>query len=306
MKPFELTHARHDPAHCLAPGLFRSLKRGDRKRLKLSVVYQSGSDRIEFSGPEPLGADDLRVLQGLVAMAAVCGTEGGGIVLPPTPATHEGKALRRLLEAESDAADQDALVVKGSFRQLAREIGYSDIEDARQLRECIERLWKVSIIVEREGRRMGFRILSCYASDSASGQLLVALNPRLTESILGDRQYFRIDLAEVRALKSDPARLMHQRLHWINAGQRKGVMLDTLCSYVWPDQANPDTMKKRRQVARKALAELSDIGWGVEEYAPGKFWICRPKSGTQESAQPSLPPRPTFPRPPANLPQTPG
>jgi hypothetical protein len=28
----ELTHVRHDPAHCLAPGLFRALKRGERKR----------------------------------------------------------------------------------------------------------------------------------------------------------------------------------------------------------------------------------------------------------------------------------
>ncbi|MCI4078495.1 replication protein C, partial [Klebsiella pneumoniae] len=50
----DLTHARHDPAHCLAPGLFRSLKRGERKRGKLDVVYDYGDGkRIEFSGPEP-------------------------------------------------------------------------------------------------------------------------------------------------------------------------------------------------------------------------------------------------------------
>ncbi|WP_268915743.1 replication protein C, IncQ-type, partial [Aeromonas caviae] len=35
---------RHDPAHCLAPGLFRSLKRGERKRLKLDVTYTHGDD----------------------------------------------------------------------------------------------------------------------------------------------------------------------------------------------------------------------------------------------------------------------
>ena len=65
-----LSHVRHDPAHCLAPGLFRALKRGERKRSKLDVTYDYGDGkRIEFSGPEPLGADDLRILQGLVAMA---------------------------------------------------------------------------------------------------------------------------------------------------------------------------------------------------------------------------------------------
>jgi len=70
---YALTHARHDPAHVLAPGLFRSLGRGDRARLKLDVTYIHGDDRLEFGGKEPLGVDDMRVLQGLVAMA---GPEG--------------------------------------------------------------------------------------------------------------------------------------------------------------------------------------------------------------------------------------
>ena len=49
-----LSHVRHDPAHCLAPGLFRALKRGERKRSKLDVTYDYGDGkRIEFSG-EPV------------------------------------------------------------------------------------------------------------------------------------------------------------------------------------------------------------------------------------------------------------
>jgi hypothetical protein len=56
---FDLTHARHDPAHCLAPGLFRSLKRGDRKKLKLDVTYIYGEDtQARFVGFEPLDAGD--------------------------------------------------------------------------------------------------------------------------------------------------------------------------------------------------------------------------------------------------------
>ncbi|MBP8151671.1 MAG: replication protein C, partial [Xylophilus sp.] len=63
-----LTHARHDPMHCLAPGLFRSLKRGDRKKLKLDVTYRYGDNECaRFIDFEPLGADDMRLLQGLVA-----------------------------------------------------------------------------------------------------------------------------------------------------------------------------------------------------------------------------------------------
>lgn len=36
-------------------------------------------------------------------------------------------------------------------------------------------------------------------------------------------------------------------------------------------------MKKRRQKARRALAELDSVGWKVSEYAPGKWEIGRPK-----------------------------
>ena len=78
----------------LAPGLFRALKRGERKRSKLDVTYDYGDGkRIEFSGPEPLGADDLRILQGLVAMAGP-----NGLVLGPEPKTEGGRQLRLFLE----------------------------------------------------------------------------------------------------------------------------------------------------------------------------------------------------------------
>ncbi|GHL51109.1 hypothetical protein ECZU29_59590 [Escherichia coli] len=43
------------------------------------MTYDYGDGkRIEFSGPEPLGADDLRILQGLVAMAGPNGLVLGG------------------------------------------------------------------------------------------------------------------------------------------------------------------------------------------------------------------------------------
>lgn len=51
-------------------------------------------------------------------------------------------------------------------------------------------------------------------------------------------------MAEVRVLQTDPARLMHQRLcGWIDPGKSGRVELDTLCGYVWPDEANAEAMK---------------------------------------------------------------
>lgn len=276
---FELTHARHDPAHCLAPGLFRSLKRGERKQLKLDVTYTYGNDFIRFWGPEPLGVDDLRVLQGLVAIAATSGENGRGIVLRHETASKTGQQLRLWLDLKWAAIEKDAMVAKGSFRQLAREIGYAEDGGSqfKTIRECIERLWAVSIIVEQNSERQGFRLLSDYASDDQNGKMFVALNPRLAEAVMGERPHTRLDMAEVRALQTDPARLIYQRLcGWIDPGKSGRVELDTLCGYVWPNEANPEAMKKRRQTARKALTELVAVSWKVEEYSKGKWKIRRP------------------------------
>lgn len=286
MEKFELTHARHDPWHCLAPGLFRSLQRGERRRAKLHVVYSFGDgNTIEFSGPEPLGADDLRVLQGLVAMAGPA-----GIPLDANPRTDEGKRLRKGLDLSGDLAEQqDGVVVKGSYRALAHEIGYANIDDTRAIRDCVERLWKVSIIFQRGGKRAGCRLLSAYTSNSSTGNLFVALNPYIARAIIGGgKQHVRISMGEVRALKSDPARLIHQRLcAIINPGTIKKVEINTVASYAWPeDPDNSNTMKKHRQKVRKALSELAEIGWSVDEYAAGKWGIGRPKAHTNGTRSP--------------------
>ena len=270
-----LSHARHDPAHCLAPGLFRALKRGERKRSKLDVTYDYGDGkRIEFSGPEPLGADDLRILQGLVAMAGP-----SGLVLGPEPKTPGGQQLRLFLEPKWEAVETDAMVVKGSYRALAREVGYANIDDSKPIRECIERLWKVSIIAQNGRKRQGFRLLSEYASDDAEGRLYVALNPLIAQAVMGGGQHVRISMDEVRALESEAARLLHQRLcGWIDPGKTGKAAIDTLCGYVWPSEASGSTMRKRRQRVREALPELVALGWTVTEFAAGKYDITRPKA----------------------------
>ncbi|WP_434057944.1 replication protein C, IncQ-type [Acinetobacter pseudolwoffii] len=59
---------------------------------------------------------------------------------------------------------------------------------------------------------------------------------------------------EVRALDSETARLLHQRLcGWIDPGKTGKASIDTLCGYVWPSEASGSTMRKRRQRVREAL-----------------------------------------------------
>lgn len=276
MKPkqnYKFDHARMSTTHVLAPGLFRSLKKGDYKKLKLDVVYEYGrGERLEFKAAEPLGVPELRVLQGLIAMAGPA-----GLLLSPEPTTEAGQQLRLLLETKFDAMQANAMVIKGSYRELAKNIGYNS-ENSKGLQESTERLWGVSIIAKIGNKHMGFRLLSEYATDTESGKLYVALNPILTAAILGKAQHCRIDLNEVRNLTNDATRLMHQRLcGWIDVGKSGKTTLETLCGYIWLDEASKEAMKKRKQAARRGLKELEALGWTVHEYVKEKFELNRPK-----------------------------
>ncbi|MCO6441033.1 MAG: replication protein C [Nitrococcus mobilis] len=276
-RTYDLSHARCEPAHCLAPGLFRSLKRGERKREKLDVVYRYGEcERIEFSGPEPLGADDLRILQGLVAMAGPYGN-----VLWPEPKTHTGQWLRTALKPKWDAVREPALIVETTYSALARVIGYGDKggKQFRVIQKCIERLWKVSIIAQSGDKRQGFRLLAEYSSDESDGRLVFALNPLIAQAVVGNQRYIRIQMDEVRRIKKETARLIHSRLcGWINPGGSGSISIDKLCTYLWPrPAASAATMRKRKQRIREALDEMKSLGWAVTEQAADKFNVGRPQ-----------------------------
>lgn len=273
MSKFDLTHARHDPAHCLAPGLFRSLKRGGRRHAKLDVTYTFGQDEtMRFVCFEPLGADDMRFLQGIVALGGP-----NGVLLTPEPTNQTGQQLRLSLKMDEEALKLDGLIVRQSLSKLLSEIGMTDGgHNIRALKDSLLRMSAVTIQVTQGQRSASYHLMS-HAYDEANGKLWVALNPRIAEAVLGRRPYARIDMAETRALKTNPARLMHQRMSgWIASGKTGLVTLDTLCGYVWPDPASSESAKKRHQTARKALAEIGGLGWTVTEYARNKWKITRP------------------------------
>ena len=145
MQTYDLTHARHDPAHCLAPGLFRSLKRGERKKTKLDITYEYGqNESMRFIGFEPLGADDMRLLQGIVAFSGP-----NGVMLTPKTKSDIGQQLRMFLDPKFEALEQDALVVRESLTRMLHEIGLTDgMENIKALKASLIRMSNVTVIVK--------------------------------------------------------------------------------------------------------------------------------------------------------------
>ena len=228
---YRYTHAKHDPALCTILGLFRAFRRGDRKHKKLDIRETYGKAWMEVTGEEPLGADDLHILQGLVAMAA--SLNGEVTMLQEVPKTLDQIFLRNAIDFKGEPAP--IMVVSGTLYQLNKEIDLGNSSSSyKKIRECIARLGSTSIVHEVGGKRRSFRLLShcgtttrvteaalnpvITATDAASaiggGCFAVALNPMLTASVLGKSiklsgSHARIEMFEVRAIKHEAARLIH-------------------------------------------------------------------------------------------------
>lgn len=265
--------ARHDPMYCSAPGLFRSLAKGERQKHKLDITYEHGDGQIiRFVGFEPLDAFDMRLLQVLVALAGPNGRQ-----LTSDSDNWIGQQLRLALDPRQYAADKGALVVTETVFCLMTTIGLTNCKgNYSAVRASLLRLSNVTVAIKSPAIEAATHLLS-YAVDKRDGRIHVALNYKLTEAVLGGR-HTRIDLDEVRRLKSDAACLIHQRLSaFIASGETKQVGIDTMAGYAWPTApSSAAAMRKRRQYVRAALDEFRSLGWRCVAATRGVYQIQRP------------------------------
>lgn len=272
---YDLSHIRHDPAHCLS-GLFRSIKKGERKKTKLDVTYKFGKESLRFVGFEILGVDDMRFLQGLVAMA---GPSKLFVRLDGTAKSEIGRKLGAALDPRENARNMYARYVNTTINKLLKEIGYK--QDGKQqitvVKNSLIRMSNVTLIVDSAEGNWSSHLMS-HSFTKKTNEISVALNPLVTKAILGERRYTWIDMSEVRSLKTDPARLLHERLcAWVDQGETKPVSLDKLVSYIWPSEANAEALKKRRQLVRKVIQEISSVGWKIEKTKKDVYIFTRPR-----------------------------
>lgn len=291
LPPYRFSHACHDPAHCGTAGLFTSFKRGTRTG-ENNVGRKWGANTIKFKCPEPLGALDLRVLQGLIALGAPLAKPD---LLTNSPEHHE---LQKNLMVHPATRELPSLVVTATYYQLATEIGITrhSGQSYDAIRASIKRMWGVSIsVIDSKGMCHGYKMLSRYTADNECKRVHVALNPRLTEAILGERaggtgSHTRIMMSEVRNLGpgSDVARILHQYLCAIvGPGEEKRLQASNLCAHIWLPPPNlpksdldltkqekkdlkdreRDRLNKQNQRLDEAMVKLSQIGWKCEKIA---------------------------------------
>lgn len=279
-----LSFCHHDTLLCLADGLFKSLNKGDRKTKKLDLTIVHGKETVRFTCIEPLGADDLRFLQGVVALAGLKGSP-----LSPTPTNSTPKILRAGLKTTDEEDKKNAVYVEIKITQLLKELGMRDGgPNIKSFKASIHRMSTVTVLYERAGFSASTHLLS-FEMNLTSKILSVALNPRLAKAILGGKnRHTRIELDEVRAINKDTARIIHQRLcGFINQGKSHRLTMETLCSYVWADDKTTSVAMQRSRV-KEALEELGSVsvGWTVKETTKGIYTITRPTMKSKRTVIP--------------------
>ncbi|AIS86522.1 replication protein C, IncQ-type [Burkholderia pseudomallei] len=270
------THAKLAQPIVHAPGLFHSLAPGERKRDKLDVTHVAGDTTVSFVGFEPLDSTDLRVLQGLIALATA-GLRNIRRLL------RDGQSLRTSLDLKGDAQDERTVAARFTLASLADMAGFDRGGfGCRQMRASLQRLSNVTVLVDRPEFEGAFRLVSGYRLDKHTGELVVSISPLGTTAILGRQGYLRLNMDEVRRIHGEVAHLIHSRLHWVNQGDRRPVNMDTLCSYAYVGVRTGSALRKRRMAVRQALKELMDVGWTVTEKYPGTYLIGRPRRASDQ------------------------
>lgn len=280
MKRHLLQYAKLSPAIVQAVGLFRSVKPGAREQ-RLEVEYESKDKLLyRFAGPCLLGVDDMRVMQGIIAIA--CAQNVDFTSRFDAESGDQFEKITMLLSRKLD--------MRTTYDELARMIGYSASGSGADMtiRNALERLSNVRISVEpaQRARRHIFdagHIFERLPSDDKNKLVAVKISPLLAFAVLGGPgTYMRSDLVEARKLKKDISRLLHMHLSWLPLGKPFKIKTDTLVSYVYgKEKVTADAQRKRRARAIAGLKTLErELQWTVIQNR-SVFLILRPSRDTK-------------------------
>lgn len=277
--------AKFDKTAILILGLFRSLDphaEPPTDRVEFSRTFEEGDVGVTLSCRALLGASDVRVLQGLVAIATD---------------RYRSVAADKLYGRANDGSGETRVQVKCSLRRLALAAGLGSPGAGptnRTIRESLERLCDVTVTWRSEGDPLGRVTTEPFIRNGGSavghGSVNVTFHSRLEAAIMASRKgehYLKVRMDEARGL-GDCARLLHHRLAHMNEGERTPHGLDTLEAYLWGESPSRSADRNRVKQLVRAIKELKGAGWAFEkDEASSNIYITRPRSLAVVASTPS-------------------
>lgn len=264
LKPLIEDHARLDPSHCLADGLFKPLFRGSRASAVLDVEYNFQEFVFRWSGPELLSIGDQSVFLAIHRLAA---QPGRAEQVGPNNDNPIFVTIRSMLDMSHEAENLGCLVLTASPTEISTTMGIAGNGQAlKRIKESLGRLSKVILHIYRSETPDTIYWQSNLLSSAISNRkILVGFNPVLSQALLGKPATF-IDMREQRALKSDITKRLHVWLScWLginHSHQQRKVDMNHLVRHIWGDVSTGETLYSRRTALKKVLCEINTLsGW---------------------------------------------
>lgn len=263
-KPLIEDHARLDPSHCLADGLFKPLFRGSRTSAVLDVQYHFQEFVFRWSGPELLSIGDQSVFLAIHRLAA---QPGRAEQVGPNHDNPIFVTIRSMLDMRHEAESLGCLVLTVSPTEIATTMGIAGSGQAlKRIKESLGRLSRVILRINRSETPDTIYWQSNLLSSAISNRkILVGFNPVLSQALLGKPATF-IDMREQRALNSDTTKRLHVWLScWLginHSHQERKVDMNNLIRHIWGDVSTSETLYSRRTALKKVLSEINTLsGW---------------------------------------------
>lgn len=277
-----LDHSRVYPPACLTDGLFKPLRKGDRKHGKLDLHYKLKGYVLWWRNYEPLGIQEQSVF---LALHRIASETSRREVLDPSVTANDLVQLRDMLNLQMKAKDETCGYTKTSLYEIAKIIGISDSgQNLQNIAKSLVRLSSVVCAIYQEGdftnKYWQANLISHLQIEN--GQVLIAINSMLATALVQAPASY-ISMEDQRQLKSDAAKRLHMWLSsWVSEGENQ-IKLDTLIPHVWgAGEMQATDLRNRRRVLRTAIEDINSLeGWTCTE-SEGMVTVVKPTFNAQE------------------------
>lgn len=244
--------------------LFTPFQKGTRKQT-VEVAEQVGDEKITVTSAYRLGAEDLSILLGILAIA---GQETRGKVLRPAEKEAHRAIIEQHLQAVGEALAAEHVSIETTIAELLEYAGLTDA--GRNFEHTADKLHRLrGVYYSRERIRGNVRERLSGASENLlfyrvteDGALKITLCDRLSRAILG-KPFKMVWLPDFRALRGSVARILFVRLSVIvRPGDTVSLTYDRLVDLVYdetPNGLSGQQMKDRRRALREAIAEINEL-----------------------------------------------
>lgn len=278
----ELDHAKIDPSHCLADGLFRPLRRSSQTPA-LDVRYNYKERyTLQWHGNVALNISDQSILIALLRIAS----DDERTTLLNDERLRETPELSRFLvglKREYRAEPESCGLIETTCYEIGKILGLAKSgTNNKSIKASLERLAQTRTTIGANASPpdaspyWASQMVSCVDEND---KLNIALNPMLTKALY-EPPFTFINVQEQRQLSAEVAKRLHVWLScWLGHGQERIVDLNKLIPHIWGDNAAANVLRTRRNSLRQALTEIATLdGWTCKESPSGNsLTVARPK-----------------------------